>query len=72
MSKTMTCKELGGVCEQVFSGETLMDIMGKAMPHMGVDEAHKEHIAHLSETTGETKDQWMERMQQVFTDKPED
>ena len=34
MSKTFTCRELGGVCEEKFSGDTLMEIVQKAMPHI--------------------------------------
>ena len=72
MTKTLTCTELGGVCERTFSGDSLTDIMQKAMPHMQSDEAHKSHIANLSETSGESQEQWFGRMHQVFEAKPED
>lgn len=49
-----------------------MDVMEKAMPHMRCDEAHREHIDKLSETTGESQEEWMSRMQQLFDDKAED
>lgn len=72
MTKTFTCKELGGVCDDAFSGDSLKDIMQKAMPHMQSDEAHRSHIAELSETTGESGDEWFVRMQRAFEAKPED
>lgn len=72
MSKTFTCRELGGVCEAGFTGETLQEVMQKAMPHMHADEEHKQHVANLSDSSGESKEQWMERMQQEFDSKPED
>lgn len=66
MNKTCTCKELGGVCDEKFSGETLMDIVQKAMPHMMSDEAHKTSIMDLEKHTGENRAQWMERIQNEF------
>lgn len=72
MSKTFTCRELGGVCEERFSGESLAEIMQKAGPHMMSDDAHKASIMSLSHRTGETQEQWMARMQQEFDARPED
>ena len=72
MTKTFTCTELGGVCDERFSGESLMDLMEKAMPHMQADEAHRSHIAQLSRTTGETREQWFGRMQHAFEARPAD
>lgn len=72
MSKSFTCKELGGICEQNFSGETLDEIMEKGMEHMKGDDAHMEHIKTLSEKTGETKEEWYERMKKEFDAKDED
>ena len=72
MSKTFTCGELGGVCDETFTGETFEEIMQKAMPHMMSDEAHKENIMNMEQRTGENKEQWMERMQKEFDLKPED
>jgi hypothetical protein len=44
-----------------------MEIMQKGMPHMQSDEAHKAYIATMSERSGdESREQWMERMQQEF------
>ncbi|MEN9912875.1 MAG: hypothetical protein RLY66_283 [Candidatus Parcubacteria bacterium] len=71
MSKTFTCKELGGICEENFSGTTLMEIVQKGMQHMQSDEAHMKKIGDLSNTTGETKEQWFERMQKEFDTKAE-
>lgn len=72
MSKTFTCRELGGVCEEKFSGGSLMEIMQKAMPHMGSDKAHTEQVATLAQRSGENREQWMERMQREFDAKPEE
>ena len=66
MSKTFTCRELGGVCDEQFSGGTLTEIVGKAMPHMMSDEAHKESIMTMEKRTGENKEQWVSRMQKEF------
>jgi len=72
MSKTFTCRELGGICDEKISGETFMDIVNQGMKHMYADDAHKEHMAGLSEGTGETKEQWFERMQKEFDQREED
>lgn len=72
MTKTFGCKELGGVCDEKFSAETLMDIVQKAMPHMMSDEAHKTSIMEMEKRTGENQTQWMERMQKEFDAKSED
>ena len=66
MNKTFTCKELGGVCDEEFSGTTLMEIIGQGMPHMMIDDAHKASVMSMEERTGESKEQWMERMQKEF------
>lgn len=72
MIKTFTCRELGGVCDEKFSGETLMEIIQKGMPHMMSDDAHKASIMDMEKRTGENREQWMARMQQEFDAKPED
>ncbi len=72
MSKIFTCRELGGVCEMKFSGNTLMEIIQKGMLHMGSDDVHKQHTASLAATSGENKEQWMERIQKEFDAKPDD
>ena len=72
MTKTFTCKELGGLCDEKFSGETFMEIMQKGSVHMMSDEAHKAKIMDMEKGTGETQEQWMERMQKEFDAKPID
>ena len=72
MSKTFTCRELGGVCEEKFSGNALMEIVQKGAKHMMSDEAHKTGIIDMEKRTGENKEQWMERMQREFDNKPDD
>tara|TARA_Y100000588_G_scaffold333997_1_gene373230 strand:+ start:3907 stop:4074 length:168 start_codon:yes stop_codon:yes gene_type:complete len=50
MSKTFTCRELLGICEERISGDTLMDILEKGMQHMMSDEAHRSHMKTMKET----------------------
>lgn len=71
MTKSFTCKELGGTCDEKFSDSTLMEIVQKARQHMMSDEAHKESIMSLEKRTGENKEQWMARMQREFDAKPQ-
>lgn len=72
MTKTFTCKELGGTCDQKFSGTAFMEIIQQAMPHMMSDEAHKANIMNMEKRTGENQDQWMTRMQKEFDAREED
>ena len=72
MSKTFTCRELGGICEEKFSGSSFMEIMQKGAVHMMSDEAHKESIMGMEKQTGENKSMWMDRMQKEFDTKAED
>ena len=72
MTKTFICKELGGVCDEKFSGTTLMEIVGQAMPHMMSDETHKANIMDMEKRIGENQEQWMVRMQKEFDARPED
>ena len=48
MSKPFTCRELMGICDEIFYGDTLMEIVQKSMEHMGSDDAHKDHIVGLA------------------------
>ncbi len=72
MTKTFTCRELGGTCDEKFSGETFAEIVQKGMPHMMSDEAHKDAIMNMEKNTGENKEQWMMRMESEFDAKAED
>jgi predicted small metal-binding protein len=72
MSKTFKCRELGGTCEQPFSGESLAEILQQGAPHMMTDEAHQASIMDMEARTGENKDQWIDRMQREFDDRAED
>ena len=72
MSKTFTCAELGGACDEKFSGSALTEIVRKAMPHMMSDDAHKTSVMDMEKRTGENQGQWMERMQKEFDTKPEE
>lgn len=71
MSKTFTCRELGGVCDESFTGDSVAEIVQKAGPHMMADESHKESVMGMEARTGENKEQWMERMQREFDAKAE-
>ena len=53
MSKPFTCRELMGICDEIFYGDTLMEIVQKGMEHMESDDAHKDHIAGLAGGTRE-------------------
>ena len=72
MSKTFTCRELGGICEEKFSGNTFEEVMQKGVVHIMTDDAHRQSIMDMEKRTGENKEQWMARMQREFDARPED
>jgi predicted small metal-binding protein len=72
MSKTFTCRELGGICDEKFSGNTFEEIMRKGASHMMANDEHKASIMEMEKRTGETKEQWMRRMESEFKNKPDD
>jgi hypothetical protein len=71
MSKSFTCRELGGICNKVFSGNTVVEMMEKAGPHMMSNEEHKKSIMSLEDRTGESRMQWIKRIEREFEDRPE-
>ncbi len=72
MIKTFTCRELGGTCDEAFSGATFAEIMQNGMSHMMGDEAHQASIMEMEKRTGENQEQWMARMLKEFDEKAED
>lgn len=72
MTKTFTCRELGGICDTSFSADTFNGIVEQGMRHIMGDGAHTAHVMSLEERTGENKEQWMARMQKEFDAKSED
>ncbi|RBW45615.1 DUF1059 domain-containing protein [Psychromonas sp. B3M02] len=77
--KTMTCRQLGGACEQSFQGETLEEIIEQNKLHivemmMQQDEQHIEaarKVKVLMEDS-EAKRAWFANKQQLFDELPED
>ena len=56
--KSMTCKELGGACDQIFSGYTFDEIAELSKKH-GVEMFQKQDVDHLKA---------MENMQSLMKD----
>jgi hypothetical protein len=71
--KTMTCKELGGACDQTFSANTFDDIAmavskhAREMVQLG-DGAHIEAMNDMrkSMTSPETMNAWMDEKRKAF------
>jgi hypothetical protein len=77
--KTMTCKQLGGPCDQAFSGATADDVIKAQDAHLkeavaGGDEAHKpaleEMQARWQNPAGGMG--WYNQTKQDFDAQPED
>lgn len=71
--KTMTCKQLGGACDNEFTAETFEEIAAQSKKH-GVemfkqgDEAHLKAMQEMSEMMNdpEAMKQWMEKKRKEF------
>ena len=77
--KTMTCKQLGGACEQTFSAATFEEMAGLNKEH-GKEMFKKNDAAHLEamramqllmETPNAMQD-WFKEKKQAFDTLPED
>ena len=79
MTKTMTCKQLGGPCDQAFSGATADDVIKMQDAHLkeraaAGDEAHK---PAADEMAGRWKRpisgmKWYRATKRAFADLPDD
>lgn len=77
--KTMTCKQLGGACNEEFTAETFEEIAEQSRQH-GTEMYKKGDVPHLqamqemSEMMNdpEAMQQWMEKKRKEFEALPED
>jgi polyhydroxyalkanoate synthesis regulator phasin len=76
--KTMTCKQLGGACDEEFHGETFEEIAEQSRQHGNEmykkgDVAHLEAMQEMSEMMNdpEAMQQWMEKKRQQFKALPD-
>ena len=77
--KTMTCKQLGGVCDEEFHAETFEEIAELAKKHgmemfQKGDEAHMKVMGEMKElmTDPEAMKNWMDNMKKEFDALPDD
>ena len=70
--KTMTCKQLGGACDETFKAETFEDMVGLSKRH-GMEMFLQEEAAHLK-VMNKAKElmQKPEEMMKWFKDKEEE
>ena len=72
MTKTFICKELGGICDEKFTGSTFKEIVQKATPHMMNSDEHKENLMKMQVSTNLSRAEWMAKMEKEFEDREED
>lgn len=78
--KTMTCRELGGPCDEAFQGETSEEIMNAGAAHLmemaakDADEGHKEAAKMMEDarTNPEAAKEWGNKFEADFAAKAED
>ncbi|MEO5978270.1 MAG: DUF1059 domain-containing protein [Chryseolinea sp.] len=75
----MTCKQLGGACDQTFSANTFDEIAMMVSKHARemVQKGDPAHIAAMNEmrstmTSPDATAAWMENKQKAFTALPDD
>jgi len=74
--KTMTCKELGGACDQEFSADTFEEIAEMSKKHAQEmytkgDEAHMQAMKEMQDfmQSPEKMQQWMQEKREAFNAK---
>ncbi|MEG3755082.1 hypothetical protein V5290_11005 [Psychromonas arctica] len=79
MMKTMTCRQLGGACEQSYQGDTLQDLLEQNKLHMvemmmQQDEQHIEASRKVKALMQdiEASKVWYANKQKLFNELPED
>ena len=77
--KTMTCKQLGGPCDQEFHAETFDEMVKKSQQNgiEMVEKGDEEHIKVMEKMREGMKDPeamkaWVEKVQKEFDALPED
>lgn len=75
--KSMTCKQLGGACDEQFQAETFEEIAklskqhGTEMFHKG-DKSHLKAMENMRNMVPEEHEKWFEKKRKEFDALPED
>jgi hypothetical protein len=71
--KIMTCREIGGPCDEGITGESFDDIAAKGYQHIAdiQDDEHKKVKEHIDSASDEDKKIWMEETAPKFNSAPE-
>jgi hypothetical protein len=77
--KTMTCKQLGGICDEAFQAESFEQIAELAKKHgmemfLKADEPHMKAMVEMKELmeNPEKMQDWMEKKEAEYNALPED
>lgn len=77
--KTMTCKQLGGACDQTFSANTFAEMGALSKKHSMEmlsrgDKSHREAMNEMQKTMGspDSMARWMESKRMEFERLPDD
>lgn len=75
--KTMTCKQLGGACDQVFRAETFQEIAKLSQRHGADNVSEPAHAAAMAKMTELMQDpdgmqSWMQNKEDEFNALPDD
>ena len=74
--KKMTCRELAGACDEVFTGETLQELGEKSKKHVmeliaNDDHSHDAKMEEMKNRSPEEQQALWASMEQKFEDAPE-
>lgn len=74
MSKTLTCREMGGPCDEPLSGNDLKEISDKGSAHVqnAADDEHKKTLETMQTWTPEEISAWAKKTQELLDSKQED
>ncbi len=71
--KTITCRAVGGPCDEAISANTAEEMMENSMAHVqgADDEAHKAASAEMAGMSDEQKAGWAENVKEQFANAPD-
>lgn len=67
--KTMTCADLGGLCDATIEGETPEDMMKKSLLHM--EKAHPDITEDIEDMTDDDMRRWNEDFMKKWSAAPD-
>lgn len=76
MAKKITCRQMGGPCDQEFTGDSVEEIVGKGAEHLNQmsekgDAEHKAAKDMMDNSDEAAKGEWFKKFGEIFASAPD-